>query len=108
MRTASTPSPLPLHMPQMPSHAHHASAESEEDPEHDDQDHVLGPEKDQARQGATAVVAEEQIPGVAEQEGEQTTEQALQRPFQQKRTSDKPVRRAHQPHDGNLASALEN
>src|SRR5918998_6505704 len=94
--------PLCLHMPQVPSHAHHAPAEPEQDSEHDDENHVLGAEEDEAGQGPAAVVAEEQVPGVAEYQGEQTTEQPLQRAFQEKRTADEPVRGTHQPHDGDL------
>src|SRR5687767_3581332 len=88
--------PPTLHMPQMPSHAHHASAEPEEHAEYDDQHHVLGAEEDEAGKGTAAVVAEQQVASVAENERQQAAEQPFERPFEEEWAADEPVGGAHQ------------
>jgi hypothetical protein len=42
----------------MPPNAHQASAQAEQDSEHDDQNHLLGAKKDEAPQCSTALVPE--------------------------------------------------
>src|SRR5215212_2867225 len=97
-----------LHMSQMPPHAHQAPGQAEEHPENDDDDHVLRGEEQETGKGPPALVPKEEIAGVAENQGEKSAQQSLQRAFQQERAPDEPVGCAHQPHNGDLPGSLEN
>src|SRR5688572_3098010 len=94
-------------MPQMSPHADHAPAQPEQYAEDDDEHHMLGAEEDEPGKRAPAAVAEEQVSGVAEDQREEPTQQALERSFEQEGAANEPVGGAHQPHDGDLAGPLQ-
>jgi hypothetical protein len=94
-------------MPQVSPHADQAAAQAEHEAEQQDQQHLLRPEEDQPGEGPAAAVPEEQVSGVAEQQREQATQRPLQRALEEEGAPDEPVGGTHQPHDTDLAGALQ-
>src|SRR5215207_962730 len=84
-----------LRMSKMPPHTHQTAGQPKQHAEDDNHHHVLRAEEHEARQRTPALITKQEVAGVTEDQGEESTQQPLQCPLQEKGPADKPIGGAH-------------
>src|SRR5580765_6916872 len=92
---------------QVPPDAQQASEQPDQGPEEDDHNHVERPEEFEVRQAGADGGPEQGEAAPAEQQRQETAEDALDGALEHEGSADEAVGGADEPHDGDLAGALE-
>src|SRR6266487_3335510 len=99
------PSPVPVrsYSFQMPAYAGRAAEQSDQRTEDDDGGSLLASEEG----GLQQIAVDQYVRAKRQSDRDRAAQQAFHRALQQERPADEAVRRADEPHDGDLAAALQ-